>query len=45
MSSDQVRALKYFYNEFKTPSLMECEALGQAIGLAKRVIQVGVDLY
>nr|XP_039255334.1 uncharacterized protein LOC120332196 [Styela clava] len=40
MSSLQVRSLKHCFSEYKTPTLLECEMLGQQIGLPKRVIQV-----
>lgn len=40
MSSLQIRVLRAIFSSYKTPSLAECEILGQQIGLGKRVVQV-----
>ncbi|XP_044130230.1 zinc finger homeobox protein 2 [Bufo gargarizans] len=40
MSSLQLRILKACYAEYRTPSMQECDCLGGAIGLQKRVVQV-----
>lgn len=40
MSSIQVKVMKSLFNEYKTPTMAECEMLGREIGLPKRVIQV-----
>lgn len=40
MTSIQVKSMKLLFNDYKTPSMSECEALGREIGLPKRVIQV-----
>ena len=40
MSSLQVRVMKILFNDYKTPTMSECEFLGREIGLSKRVIQV-----
>uniref|UniRef100_A0A914HFL1 Zinc finger homeobox protein 3 n=1 Tax=Globodera rostochiensis TaxID=31243 RepID=A0A914HFL1_GLORO len=36
----QVFIMKSLFNDYKTPSMQECAALGQKIGLHKRVVQV-----
>lgn len=40
MSSLQVKAMKSLFNDYKTPTMAECEMLGREIGLPKRVVQV-----
>lgn len=40
MSSIQVKVMKSVFQEYKTPTMAECELLGREIGLAKRVVQV-----
>ena len=40
MTSLQVRIMKSIFQEYKTPTMAECEMLGREIGLAKRVVQV-----
>lgn len=40
MSSTQVKIMKSLFNDYKTPTMAECEMLGREIGLPKRVIQV-----
>ncbi|KAF5304394.1 hypothetical protein FQA39_LY19009 [Lamprigera yunnana] len=40
MSSVQVKIMKYLFNDYRTPTMAECEMLGREIGLPKRVIQV-----
>lgn len=40
MSSVQVKVMKILFNDYKTPTMAECESLGREIGLPKRVIQV-----
>ncbi|XP_046889654.1 zinc finger homeobox protein 4-like [Hypomesus transpacificus] len=40
MSHLQVLQLRAFYRNHRTPSRLECEALGQDLGLARRVVQV-----
>uniref|UniRef100_A0A4W4G5Q1 Zinc finger homeobox 3 n=1 Tax=Electrophorus electricus TaxID=8005 RepID=A0A4W4G5Q1_ELEEL len=40
LSSLQVKVLKACFSDYKTPTMLECEALGNDIGLAKRVVQV-----
>lgn len=40
MSSLQVKCMKSLFNDYKTPTMAECEMLGREIGLPKRVIQV-----
>ncbi|XP_067276083.1 zinc finger homeobox protein 3 [Pseudorasbora parva] len=40
MSNLQVKVLKACFSDYKTPTMLECEALGSDIGLAKRVVQV-----
>ncbi|KAI1726988.1 homeobox domain-containing protein [Ditylenchus destructor] len=36
----QVYVMKSLFNDYKTPSMSECEVLGREIGLHKRVVQV-----
>ncbi|XP_055892628.1 zinc finger homeobox protein 4-like isoform X3 [Biomphalaria glabrata] len=40
MSATQVKVMKHLFQDYKTPTMAECELLGQEIGLAKRVVQV-----
>ncbi|KAL1517789.1 hypothetical protein ABEB36_001512 [Hypothenemus hampei] len=40
MSSVQVKIMKTLFNDYKTPTMAECESLGKEIGLPKRVVQV-----
>ena len=40
MSHIQVKLMKNVFNWYKTPTMPECYALGDAIGLPKRVVQV-----
>ncbi|XP_050544657.1 zinc finger homeobox protein 3 isoform X2 [Daktulosphaira vitifoliae] len=40
MSNVQVRVMKALFEDYKTPTMGECEMLGREIGLAKRVVQV-----
>lgn len=40
MSSVQIKVMRTIFNDYKTPSLAECEVLGQQIGLPRRVVQV-----
>ncbi|RZF31901.1 hypothetical protein LSTR_LSTR003783 [Laodelphax striatellus] len=40
MSSLQVKVMKSLFNDYKTPTMTECEMLGKEIGLPKRVVQV-----
>lgn len=40
MSSLQVKVMKSLFNDYKTPTMAECEMLGREIGLPKRVVQV-----
>ncbi len=40
MSSLQIRVMKSLFHDYKTPTMAECEMLGQQIDLPKRVIQV-----
>lgn len=40
MSNVQVKVMKALFDDYKTPTMGECEMLGREIGLAKRVIQV-----
>lgn len=40
MSATQVKVMKHLFMDYKTPTMAECELLGQEIGLAKRVVQV-----
>jgi len=36
----QIHIMKYIFKEYKTPTMAECDILGNFIGLQKRVIQV-----
>ncbi|KAF2883634.1 hypothetical protein ILUMI_22542 [Ignelater luminosus] len=40
MSSLQVKVMKSLFNDYRTPTMAECEMLGREIGLPKRVVQV-----
>lgn len=40
MSSVQVKVMKILFQDYKTPTMAECESLGREIGLPKRVVQV-----
>lgn len=40
MSATQVKIMKSVFQDYKTPTMAECELLGREIGLAKRVVQV-----
>lgn len=40
MSNTQIKVMKSLFNDYKTPTMSECEILGREIGLPKRVIQV-----
>ncbi|KAK3548277.1 hypothetical protein QTP70_007347 [Hemibagrus guttatus] len=40
LSNLQVKVLKACFSDYKTPTMLECEALGSDIGLPKRVVQV-----
>lgn len=40
MSSLQLKIMKASYEAYRTPTMQECEVLGEEIGLPKRVIQV-----
>uniref|UniRef100_A0A8D0HTC8 Zinc finger homeobox 2 n=1 Tax=Sphenodon punctatus TaxID=8508 RepID=A0A8D0HTC8_SPHPU len=40
MSSVQLKIMKACYEAYRTPTMQECEVLGEEIGLPKRVIQV-----
>ncbi|XP_058037785.1 zinc finger homeobox protein 2 isoform X1 [Ahaetulla prasina] len=40
MSSVQLKIMKACYEVYRTPTMQECEVLGEEIGLPKRVIQV-----
>lgn len=40
MTSVQVRVMKIVFQDYKTPTMAECEMLGREIGLQKRVVQV-----
>ncbi|KAJ8677417.1 hypothetical protein QAD02_013204 [Eretmocerus hayati] len=40
MSTTQVKVMKSLFSDYKTPTMAECEMLGQEIGLPKRVVQV-----
>nr|XP_028557468.1 zinc finger homeobox protein 2 isoform X1 [Podarcis muralis]XP_028557469.1 zinc finger homeobox protein 2 isoform X1 [Podarcis muralis] len=40
MSSLQLKIMKVCYEAYRTPTMQECEVLGEEIGLPKRVIQV-----
>ena len=36
----QIHVMKNIFNDYKTPTMAECEVLGSSIGLQKRVVQV-----
>lgn len=40
MSNLQLKLLKSCFNDYRTPTMLECEVLGNDIGLPKRVVQV-----
>ncbi|XP_023649003.2 zinc finger homeobox protein 4-like isoform X1 [Paramormyrops kingsleyae] len=40
MSNQQVKVLKACFSDYRTPTMQECEMLGNEIGLPKRVVQV-----
>lgn len=40
LTPQQIRVMKHFFNDFKTPSMSECEILGNEMSLHKRVVQV-----
>ncbi|VDN96704.1 unnamed protein product [Rodentolepis nana] len=40
ISSTQARFMQWFFQHHKTPTICECENIGQAIGLSRRVVQV-----
>ncbi|MGH0133306.1 UNVERIFIED_CONTAM: hypothetical protein FKN15_059408 [Acipenser sinensis] len=40
MSNLQLKLLKTCFNDYRTPTMQECEMLGNEIGLPKRVVQV-----
>nr|UEK51442.1 ZFHX3-like protein [Parasacculina yatsui] len=40
MSRTQVKILKSVFSVYKTPTMTECDSLGNEIGLSKRVVQV-----
>nr|CDS32718.1 zinc-finger homeobox [Hymenolepis microstoma] len=40
ISSTQARFMQWFFQRHKTPTICECENIGQAIGLSRRVVQV-----
>ncbi|CEF64986.1 Zinc finger protein 2 [Strongyloides ratti] len=40
LTPQQVHVMKCIFNEYKTPSMPECEIMGSHIGLHKRVVQV-----
>ena len=40
MSTMQIKVMKSIFQEYKTPTMSECAALGQEVGLQKRVVQV-----
>uniref|UniRef100_S4R5K8 Zinc finger homeobox protein 3 n=1 Tax=Petromyzon marinus TaxID=7757 RepID=S4R5K8_PETMA len=40
MSNLQLKVLKVCFNDYRTPTMQECEILGNEIGLPKRVVQV-----
>lgn len=40
LSPMQVQVMKSLFNDYKTPSMSECDTLGHVIGLHKRVVQV-----
>merc|ERR1719195_1987262 len=40
MSNVQIKIMKSIFENYKTPTMPECQGLGNDIGLAKRVVQV-----
>lgn len=40
MSTTQLKVMKSVFQDYKTPSMAECETLGREVGLPKRVVQV-----
>ncbi|XP_048828787.1 zinc finger homeobox protein 3-like isoform X1 [Brienomyrus brachyistius] len=40
MTNLQLKLLKSCFNDYRTPTMLECEVLGNDIGLPKRVVQV-----
>lgn len=40
MTNLQLKVLKSCFNDYRTPTMLECEVLGSDIGLPKRVVQV-----
>ena len=40
MSNIQIKMMKHIFENYKTPTMPECQSLGNEIGLAKRVVQV-----
>lgn len=40
ISSTQARFMQWFFQHHKTPTICECENIGRAIGLSRRVVQV-----
>ncbi|KAM3182548.1 hypothetical protein ACTXT7_012135 [Hymenolepis weldensis] len=40
ISSTQARFMQWFFQHHKTPTICECENIGHAIGLTRRVVQV-----
>lgn len=40
LTNMQIHIMKYIFKEYKTPTMAECDILGNFIGLQKRVIQV-----
>lgn len=40
MTNLQLKVLKSCFNDYRTPTMLECEVLGNEIGLPKRVVQV-----
>ena len=40
ISSTQAKFMQWFFQHHKTPTLGECENIGRAIGLSRRVVQV-----
>ncbi|XP_065516660.1 zinc finger homeobox protein 3-like isoform X2 [Lathamus discolor] len=40
MTNLQLKVLKSCFNDYRTPTMLECEVLGNDIGLPKRVVQV-----
>ncbi|KFD68623.1 hypothetical protein M514_00355 [Trichuris suis] len=40
LTPSQVKVMRYLFQDYKTPTMSECEMLGAQIGLHKRVVQV-----